>query len=93
MKTDVIRQLADLKKYGIPKETELVPDADRQVVINSKNKLRDIRTLGNPSLVAKAQKIYNPGQSDETKGPTATQTSLGTTNASDISGNWGKQNE
>lgn len=92
METDIIRKIAALNKVGIKDEKELAPDVIADVVI-TKNKTRNVRSLGSASLIAKTQEIYNPEAKKRVKGPTAAQTELGTTKAADISGAWGTPNE
>lgn len=92
MKTDFIKQLGELKKAGIMDEKDLVRHKDTDIVI-SKNKVRNVRTLGDPALSAQSQKLFNPNQPKVVKGPTAAQTELGTTAASGTEGSWGKPNE
>lgn len=55
-----------------------------------KNK-HTIRSLGNVSAAAEAQRIYNPNlPPTKPKGPTEAQTELGASSAMDLQGNWGQ---
>ena len=83
-----------LQGFGIKDEKDLAPPVDSDLVFTKGNKTRNIRTLGDPTLIAQSQKIYNPNLPPvKAKGPTEAQTKLGTTTNSGIEGTWGKPGE
>lgn len=83
------RSVKLLKRFGIREEHELAPVVPNEMVM-AKNKPRNVRTLGDPTLMAESQKIYNPNMPPvKAKGPTAAQTELGVAPSLGTEGNWG----
>lgn len=81
-----IERIAELQKYGIKKETELVPDPQKEIVI-SKRKTRTVRNITNKSALSRIQSMFGNGES---KGPNQKQADKGISGASGTDGAWGK---